>query len=214
MKVILVETESSGNVGSVARIMKNFNHDELFLLNPKCKINEETKQMACNAQEILKNAEIINQLKESKADYFIGTSALEGSEYNIPRNLTKLEEVKTNNQTAIVLGSESQGLSTEMLKQMDITIKISASKEYPTLNISHALAIILYELFDKEDKEKKLATMEQKEMLTTLFYERMNKEGMTEKEKETAKLTFKKLLGRAAITKREIQALFGSFKRI
>lgn len=214
MKIVLVETESSGNIGSVARIMKNFAHNELFLLNPKCLVNEDSKKMACNAQELLENAKIISELKEAGADYFIGTSALKGGEYNIPRNLSDINHVKINNQTALVLGSESQGLSTELLEQMDVLIRIPASENYPTLNISHALAIILYELFEKEESKEKLASIKEKELLQELFFERMNKEGMNEHEQETAKKAFKKLLGRAAITKREIQSLFGSFRRI
>ncbi len=214
MKIILIEPEGSGNIGSIARIMKNFCHEELFLMNPKCLINEESRKMACNAQEILENAEIISSLEQSGADFFIGTSALEGGEYNIPRNLSGIKEIKPNDQTALVLGSESQGLSNSMIKKMDVMVRIPANPDYPTLNISHALAIILYEMHDKEENMEKLASLEEKNMLIKLFYERMNKEGMTEKEKETAQLAFKKLLGRSAITKREIQALFGSFKRI
>lgn len=214
MKVILVETEGSGNIGSVCRIMKNFGHKELFLLNPKCEINEETRKMACNAQDLLNNTKIISSLKESGADYFIGTSALEGGEYNIPRNPTELKKVTINKQTTLVLGSESQGLSKEILEEMDVLVRIPASKNYSTMNISHALAILLYELFEKEENEEKLASLKEKDLLTKLFLKRMNTDGMTNYEKETAKKAFKKMLGRAAITKREINSLFGSFKRL
>lgn len=214
MKIVLVETESSGNIGSVCRIMKNFGYKKLYLLNPQCDIDEESRKMACNAQDILHKAKIITNLNEVKAKTFIGTSALKGGEYNILRNYTPIKDIRMHKDAAIVFGSESQGLSTELLELMDFMTTIPTNPKYPTLNISHALGIILYEIQDQIVQKTNLASKEQKNRLTELFLSSMNQKDMNEHEIRTARLAFSKLISRAEITNREIQALFGSFRRI
>ena len=53
ISIILVEPKIQGNIGAIARVMKNFGYTKLILVNPKCKIGKEARNRAKNAQEIL-----------------------------------------------------------------------------------------------------------------------------------------------------------------
>ena len=85
ISVILMEPRNSGNVGAVARVMKNFGFSKLVLVNSKCNpLSETARKRAKHAQEVLKKAR--KRKKLPKLDYLIGTTAVTGTDYNIPRN--------------------------------------------------------------------------------------------------------------------------------
>ena len=87
ISVILIEPETPGNIGAIARVMKNFEFNELVLINPKCKhLSKEALDRSTHAKSILKKAKVkkINYLKQF--DYLIATTAKLGTDYNIPRS--------------------------------------------------------------------------------------------------------------------------------
>ncbi|MCA6587797.1 MAG: RNA methyltransferase, partial [Pseudanabaena sp. M109S1SP1A06QC] len=66
MRIVLVETAGARNLGSVARVMKNFGLSELWLVNPQCdRFSDEAIQMAVHAPDILENAQIVHGLPEA-----------------------------------------------------------------------------------------------------------------------------------------------------
>ncbi|HEC87103.1 MAG TPA: RNA methyltransferase, partial [Thermoplasmatales archaeon] len=65
--VVLVEPKYSGNIGAVARCMKNFDVSSLYLINP-CKIDDEARARAMHAQEILDNAKIFDTFEEARKE--------------------------------------------------------------------------------------------------------------------------------------------------
>ena len=85
ISIILIEPELSENVGFVARCMKNFDFRNLILVNPKCDLDKATKT-AKHGKDILKKAKIKKFDYLDKFDYLIGTTAILGTDYNIPRN--------------------------------------------------------------------------------------------------------------------------------
>ena len=85
ISVVLIEPETSGNLGAIARIMANFDFKELILINPKCKIDEDARNRAKHAQTILDKAKIKEFDYLKKFDYKIATTAKLGTDYNIPR---------------------------------------------------------------------------------------------------------------------------------
>ena len=156
--VVLMEPEHPANIGAVARIMKNFGFKKLVLVNPKCNINEDSHNLAKNAQDVLNNAKIANSIEGF--DYVIGTTAIIGNDYNIPRTplspkelAEKLSQVKEK-QIALLFGRESAGLSNEEIKDCDFIVNIPSANDYTTLNLSHAVGVLLYEIFIKESYSK------------------------------------------------------------
>jgi len=227
MDVILIEPETGGNIGAIARTMANFNFKNLVLINPKVKHTTiESRNRAKHAQDILKNAKVRKTLNQY--DYLIATTAILGSDYNIPRNPISPEQLAKkisklnlkNKKIGLMIGRESSGLSNKEIKKADFIVSIPSSQKYPTMNISHAVSIILYELF-KVSNEKKTgenitpAGKKEKQELQKLINRQLNKMDFPTKEKkQTQKLIWKRMLGKSFLTKREIFALFGFFRRL
>ena len=160
--VILIEPEIQGNIGAIARAMKNFALKNLILINPKCNhLNNESKRRAKHAQDILKKTKVKPFSYLKQFDYLIGTTAKIGRDYNIPRIPITPEQLsqklstiknksKKNQKIAIVFGREGPGLTNQEILMCDFIVSIPSSKKYFTLNISHAASIIFYELFKKQ----------------------------------------------------------------
>jgi len=227
--IILVEPEKAGNIGAIARVMKNFEFSNLVLINPKVNhLDIEAVQRAKHGNDILKKAKVkdFNYLKQY--DYRIATTAKIGTDYNIPRNVMSLEqfgkklsEINTKKvKIAILIGREGLGLTNYEIKQADFTVAIPTSKKYPTLNISHSVAIILYEIYKNLKVEKDIdkiipISKKEKEIILKKINKILNKLEFTTKEKkETQKIVWKRLIGKAMLTKREAFALLGFLKKL
>jgi tRNA C32,U32 (ribose-2'-O)-methylase TrmJ len=75
MKIALFETITPGNIGAVARVMKNFGYKELLLINPKCNhLSEDAFQRACHAKDILESARVISE-QELFKKFVVGTTS-------------------------------------------------------------------------------------------------------------------------------------------
>ena len=154
ISIILIEPKTGGNVGAIARAMKNFNLTDLVLINPKCKISSlETKKRAKHAQDIIQKAKIKNISYLKKFHTLIGTTAKLGTDYNIQRSpITPeqlAEKINVNQKIGIIFGRESSGLTNEEISLCDFVVSIQSSKIYPVMNLSHAATIIFYELFKR-----------------------------------------------------------------
>ena len=221
--VVLIEPEMAENVGFTARAMKNFGLKELVLINPKCKLDKAVKT-AKHAKDILKKAKIKKIDYLNKFDYLIGTTSKLGTDYNIPRSpLTAsqlAEKINKKNKIAVLFGREGTGLTNKEILKCDFVVTIPASRKYSALNISHAASIIFYELF-KRAKEKKsdfhiiAAKKKEKDILLKNINKILNKIKFSTKEKkETQKKVWKRVVGKAFLTKREAFALIGFFKKL
>ncbi len=221
MDIICTEFQTPGNLGAIARVMKNFDFENLVLLNPKCNhLDKEALDRATHAKEILQKAKVV---KELYYDTLIGTTAILGTDYNLirsPITPEALAQMNLKGNVGLVIGREGDGMRNEELNACDIVVSIPTAKKYPTMNVSHAATIILYELFKVSKKEKlgqhiKLAKKEDKERLLALINEKMEiLEFTTDHRKRTQKTAWKKIIGKSNPTKREIMALFGFMKKI
>ena len=226
ISTILIEPELSENVSFIARAMKNFDFKDLILINPKCDLDKAIKT-AKHAKDIIKNAKIkkISYLKNF--DYLIGTTAILGTDYNIPRNpinpeqlsekLSKINLKKL--KIGLLIGREGSGLNNKEINMCDILVTIPASKKYPTLNISHASAILFYELFknkkNKSNEYIKFATKKEKEIILNYINKVLDKlQFKTKEKKETQKKVWKRVIGKALLTKREAFAVMGFFRKL
>ena len=154
LKVILVEPNGPLNVGSVARLCSNFEVDELRIVSPKCDIfSLEAKKMALKGRKYLDNCKIFDKLEDAifDCDLVVAScgrvdvskdSFFESSE-NIVNWILSFEEI---NNLAIVFGREDRGLTNNELLLANKTFNIPTSKSNPSLNLSHAVSIVLYEL--------------------------------------------------------------------
>jgi len=214
--VVLIEPEEEGNVGAIARVMKNFGFKELVLVNPKCEIGQEAYARAMHARDVLKGAKVVKEFDPSEYDFVVGTTAKGGGFYNVRRFSVTPKELRgrLSGKVALLFGRESTGLKNEELEMCDLVVRIPTSKKYPTMNVSHACAILLYELSSLKE-EKRLAKKEEKEAVLRIAKEVLSKVKFRRPSQgRTILLTLKRVLGRAELRRREAYTLAGMFRSI
>jgi TrmH family RNA methyltransferase len=229
LSIIIIEPENPGNVGAIARSMANFGHNDLVLINPKCDpLDEEAMRRAMHGRKVLEKARTADMKILDEFDTLVATTAKLGTDYNIPRSPIFPEEL--GNKIAgldkragigIVIGRESTGLSNDEISRCDFVCTIQAHKDYPTLNISHAVAIILYEIFRASDGEAKTgkqimpAGRKEKEAFAKELDDVIDSmDFSTEEKKETQKVVWKRLIAKSMLTQRELFSLFGFLRKI
>ncbi|MEW6328849.1 MAG: RNA methyltransferase [Candidatus Micrarchaeota archaeon] len=218
-RVVLVEPEYEINIGYCARVMKNFGFDELVLVHPKTKIDFDAMMYSKHAHDILRSARIAKNFRDAVkgCDFIVGTTGILRRGRTTLRNPISPKEFaararRSNAKFALVFGREGTGLNKKEIGACDFLITIPASERYPVLNISHALAIILYELFSSNSKKQKIkmlrrASAREKEMLLKTF------NGITDvfaphlRNAHKVKLAFKRVVGRALISDIEASSI-------
>ncbi len=156
-RIVLVGTEGEINLGFVIRLALNFEVDEIYLVNPLINpFSDEVKRFAAKAAEIVseKYIRVTNSLDEALdgIDLSVCTSGLVGSSSDVLRHPITPREFVTKivprySSIAVVFGRESVGLTRDELAKCHLFLSIPASPNYSILNLSHAVAIILYELW-------------------------------------------------------------------
>lgn len=152
IRIVLVHTTHPGNIGAVARAMKNMGIAKLYLVKPKLFPNERATWRAASAVDVLDSAVVVETLDEAIADcgLVVGTSA---RGRRIPWPLVnprdcagQLAPQLHNNQVAFVFGREDRGLTNEELQRCNLHVHIPSSEEYSSLNLAMAVQIICYEM--------------------------------------------------------------------
>ena len=153
IKIVLVETSHSGNIGAVARAMKNMSMTRLCLVKPKLFPCAEATARASGADDVLARAEIYDSLSEAVADcqLVIGASArgrtISWPEMTPRQCAEKVVLQEPHNQVAIVFGRESSGLKNHELDLCQFLLRIPCNSEYSSLNLAAAVQVVCYELF-------------------------------------------------------------------
>ncbi|MCD6434346.1 MAG: TrmJ/YjtD family RNA methyltransferase [Candidatus Diapherotrites archaeon] len=213
LAVVLVEPFYEENVGLIARVMKNFGFRKLILVNPKCNhLSGKAKSRAMHAVDILQKAKIFDSLNNAlrKFDIVIATTA-QRTRYNSlrrttvePNNIANIINAKA--RIALLFGREPTGLTNEEIAKADFLVSIPTSKRYPTLNITHAAAILLYTFFISKKKSRtEFAGRKIKELLIKHFSELAYK--TKARNPELTIKAFKALISRGVITEKEASAV-------
>lgn len=221
MDIIAQEWKTPGNLGALARAMKNFGFSTLLLLNPQCEhCSEEARNRATFAEDVLERARIIDAIPSY--DLLIGSTSQLGASYNPRRSTISPEQLRALSlpkRTALIIGREGDGMTNEELDSCDLIVSIPTIKDYPVMNASHAAAIILYEL-SKENKnslgsDTVVASREEKDALMRLLEQKIERLGfINEYKKETQRKIWRKLISKGNLTKREAMTLFGFLKKV
>ncbi len=154
IRVVLVGVEGSVNLGFVARTCMNFSVEELVLVNPRASI-DEALQYTAKASSYLHSSRVVDSIDEAVegCDLVVATTGKGYSVGDYLRQAISLKEFidlirsRRVDKLAILFGRESTGLTRNELLKTDFLITIPANPEYPILNLSHAVAIVLYELW-------------------------------------------------------------------
>jgi len=230
LKVILVEPNGPLNVGSVARLCSNFEVDELRIVSPKCDIfSLEAKKMALKGQKFLDNCKIFCNLENAIFDCDLVLASCGRIDVSKDSFFESSEDVfnwttsfKKINNLAIIFGREDSGLTNDELLLANKTFNIPTSIKNPSLNLSHAVSIALYELkksskrnFDQELNVFNLASSKQIHDSFLEIEELLLKVGYLLKHTSSAKISkFKKFILRANTSIHEINVLRGIVHQI
>ncbi|KFZ37133.1 tRNA (cytidine/uridine-2'-O-)-methyltransferase [Shewanella mangrovi] len=170
IRVVLVGTTHSGNIGSVARAMKTMGLSSLYLAEPKVTPDGQSIALAAGASDILKDAITVDSMAEAIKDcsLVIATSARSRTlEWPVlePREAAqKLVAESANSKVAIVFGRERNGLSNEELQMCHYHLAIPANSEYSSLNLAQAVQIVCYEtrmaFLDTQNQEETTEVVE------------------------------------------------------
>ncbi|MXP49960.1 tRNA (cytosine(32)/uridine(32)-2'-O)-methyltransferase TrmJ [Pantoea sp. Eser] len=152
IRIVLVGTSHTGNIGSVARAMKTMGLTNLYLVNPLVKPDSQASSLAAGASDVIGDAKIVDSLDEAIAgcSLVVGTSARSRS---LPWPMLDAREcgvksVEEGQQApvALVFGRERVGLTNEELQKCHYHVAIQANPEYSSLNLAMAVQIIAYEV--------------------------------------------------------------------
>ncbi len=151
-RIVLINTSHPGNIGAVARAMKNMGISDLCLVAPQQYPHERAVWRAASAVDILDNATVVETFEEAIADcgLVVGTSA---RGRRIPWPLVnprvcaeKIVPELPQHKVALVFGREDRGMTNEELQRCNLHVNIPTSEAYSSLNLGMAVQVLCYEL--------------------------------------------------------------------
>ena len=153
VRIVLIDPSHPGNVGSVARAMKNMALSDLVLVRPRSFPHAESIALAAGADDILTNARVVDSVADAIADcaFIAGTTSRPRSyywEFTTPRDVAgRIVGLGQEDRAALLFGSERYGLATEDLNLCNVVVRIPANPEYCSLNLAMSVQLAAYEIF-------------------------------------------------------------------
>ena len=229
--IVLVEPRHHINVGYVARIMKNFGVSRLLMVNPIYDM-EEARRYAMHGYHILETA-ISTNFEELRRNsrMLVGTTALKASSrLNIVRDTISpirlaelIHDIPKKENIYIVFGREASGLKNSELQMCDIVLTNDTGTDYTTMNISHALAIILYEITKRDlqhttnriaTRNPKIARRPETEMLIAYAAKAAEMAGYDIHKRPLLDSALKRLLAKSNPTSKEVMLMVSLFRKV
>lgn len=229
IKIVLVETSHGGNIGGVARAMKNMSLSQLRLVRPLNFPSADATARASGADDVLANASVYADLESAISDcqLVIGSSArprtISWPELSARECAQKCILENSGVNAAILFGRENSGLKNHELDLCHFLLRIPCNASYSSLNLAAAVQVVCYELFvatgEKQelnigDKDKQpLATHKQME----LFYEHLQQTladiGFLHPDKSRSMMRrLRRIYNRTQLDTKEVDILRGIFR--
>lgn len=234
IRIILCQPSHPGNIGACARAMKNMGLTQLTLVRPEIFPHASATERASGADDVLVNAKVVQTLEEGIANcqWLFGTSA-RSREFPWPQMTPKQAAEKiisfTENQQeiGILFGTERSGLTNAQLQRCDFHLTIPTNPAYSSLNLSQAVQVVCYEIYQSWLTKN----MQEASHPTEMLFEKATKEeiaGLLEHFEQTAvRIGFmdprhpkkllprlKRLFSKAQLEKEEINILRGFLKLV
>ena len=151
--IVLVEPSHPGNIGAVARAMKNMGLAQLVLVSPRQFPDPEASARASGADDVLERARVVATLPEALqgCGFVAATTSRERDQHfriaDVRDAAARVALESGRAPVAVLFGSERAGLTNEQLEAAHLLVSIPASPAYPSLNLAMAVQIVVYELF-------------------------------------------------------------------
>ncbi len=220
VSVILVHPKYQGNIGAIARLMKNNGLTDLRLVSSQM-IENEAVYRAMNGREILENATRFESFEDAVKGFTVVAATSSSPTYSDRKFLrlpTTPDEFWENNlnsakKIALVFGREDDGLRNEEIELCNAFIFIPANPEYPVYNLSHAVSIILYEMIkqlpESDSEIVEPISPDNLERLLQSAGELMDILKYPDYKRPNADVMIKKIASRAALTESEFYKIMG-----
>jgi TrmH family RNA methyltransferase len=153
VRIVLIDPSHPGNIGSVARAMKNMCLSDLVLVRPRAFPHAEANALAAGADDVLNAARVVATAAEAIADcaFIAGTTSRPRNyhwEFATPRDVAaRIVALPAETGAALLFGSERYGLATEDLGLCNLLVRIPANEAYCSLNLAMAVQLLSYEIF-------------------------------------------------------------------
>lgn len=225
-KVVLVETSHPGNIGAVARAMKNMGMDQLRLVSPKLFPHADATARASGADDVLRAARVHDSLQQAIADcqVVLGSSARDRTiswpSVTARECAEKWGGGAAKENIALVFGRENSGLKNHELDLCHYLLRIPCNPDYSSLNLAAAVQVVSYELFVASGQEhassigdrgeEPLATVEQMEAFYTHLHETMADIGFLHPERSRSIMRrLRRVFNRTQLDTKELDILRG-----
>ena len=170
-EIVLVNTQLPENLGAIARVMLNFKFEKLRTVSPSFDLtNEKIIPVSAGATKIIRNIKAFRDFESSIKDFniLIGTTnrirAIKKKQIKFSQMIHLILETK--NKLGIIFGPEKSGLDNNHISMCDYVLKINSNPSFSSLNISHAVAILCYEIMKEIEKKSKTMESRKKEKET------------------------------------------------
>ena len=226
IRVVLVEPQHSGNIGAVARAMKNMALRRLVLVKPADHLSLEARMMAMHALDILQQAQVVETLPQAIADagYVVGTTRRLGKgrqAQQTSRSIAPLLlELAASNPVGLLFGREDSGLSNEELARCHELVTIPAHPSFGSLNLAQAVLLVCYELYvsavtQPDAPPPILATTAEVERLYARMQEVLRHVGFLHGSNPDRMMGyFRRFFARFGLKSRDVKVFLGLFRQI
>ena len=224
IRIVLVEPSHPGNIGAVARAMKNMALHELVLVKPKLFPDPEATARAAGADDVLARARVVESVEEALAGcgYVAATTSRDRDQnfrvLDVRAAAQRLVLEARSAPAAVLFGAERTGLLNEHLEAAHTLIRIPANPEYLSLNIAMAVQLVAYELFRAfeepqvaDPRSAPLAMPAEMERLYTHLSQVMDEVGFRDRTRSGTSLMnrIRRFLQRAELDENEVNILRG-----
>jgi tRNA/rRNA methyltransferase len=228
ISIVLVGTQSPGNIGMVCRAMKNMGLYDLRLVNP-CRFDHpDAPKFAVSAKDVLEQAQIYTSLEDALADceFSVATTRRHGKYRNeiwTPDEVVaRFAACSPQSRLALVFGREDSGLTTDEVAMCRWQSTIPTADEYGSLNLSQAVLIFCYEFLkgcapDKAEEKpaRDIAGSASLEPLYDHMERTLLRIGyLNPQNPEHMMRTMRRIYARAELDEREVSSLRGMLSQI
>ncbi len=226
IRIILVEPKEPGNVGAVARAMKNMGLNKLYLVHPSDFASGEARKMATGSGDVLYGATVSDSLEEALAGTVlsVATTHRKRQHFECPSSpeavARRLVSLPPGNEGAVVFGREDRGLTTDEIHRCNVVARIPTARPYPSLNLAQAALIFAYELSraaasDAEAEPRDLAPFEAVESFYAHVASVLEKLGFVSPHRlQTFMHAIRRTFGRVALENRDVATLHKLFRQV
>ncbi len=221
-KVILVGTKIPENIGATARLLENYSVGGALLVSPKCNWKEGVAQWMATGPSIdrLNSLPVSDSLADGVKDcnFVVGFTARSGKSR---KTSIKLEDLgsKLGGKVALVFGREDFCLLKEEIEACTHLCALDSNPEFPALNLSHSVAVVLSQLFLQENDSRRghraLTTRAEQEPMFEHLRELMIAVGLTgEGNPERMLVRLRKIFQRTELAKQDLSLLRGLYSQV